>query len=116
MKTFDPTQYANTISQINENERIEIGLRLEKALTEAKRLALAIKVNDTSVRSVFLFGSVARANPTSLTFDIDLALDGGDVYKAMDITENSTFSVDIVDLRLLSEITRERILTGGIPL
>lgn len=116
MKTFDPTQYANNISRLNENERIEIGLRLEKALIEAKRLALVIKVNDTSVRSVILFGSVARANPTSLMFDIDLALEGGDVYKAMDITESSEFSVDIVDLRLLSEAMKTRIKTEGISL
>ena len=79
-------------------------------------MANEIKANDENVRTVYLFGSVNRGDPSSLDFDIDLALDGGDVYLAMDITDKSEFKVDIVSLPLLPLLLRERIITTGLAL
>lgn len=60
--------------------------------------------------------SVLSAPPTRLDFDIDLALEGGDIYQAMDVAEGSEFPVDLVELRLLPPRMRERILAGGVVL
>lgn len=60
--------------------------------------------------------SVLSAPPTRLDFDIDLALEGGDIYQAMDVAEGSEFPVDLVELRLLPPRMRERILAAGVVL
>jgi len=49
-------------------------------------------------------------------FDIDLALDGGDLYKALDITDDSPFKVDLVDLHLLPAQMAARIRELGFRL
>lgn len=113
---IDPLPYAARIKVENEAERQAILARRGKALEEAARLALLIRERDPEVRSVILFGSLAEGTPSHIDFDIDLALDGGDAYKAMDTTEESTFSVDVVELRLLPAHVRERVLSLGIKL
>lgn len=116
MNHFNPAPYAENLIKLNEEEQKAIKTRVKDAREEAGRLAQRIKMADPSVRSVLLFGSVARGNPSTINFDIDLALDGGDVYKAMDSTEESPFSVDIVDLRLLPQSVCERIKKSAIIL
>lgn len=113
---FDPNRYAQGLIRMNAAEEEAVSRRLDAAFNEAARIARLIKENDPEVRRVILFGSVARRNPSRLDFDIDLALDGGDTYKAMDITEASSFEVDIVDLRLLAERIHKGILEHGIVL
>ena len=68
---------------------------------------------DSAVRSVTLFGSVAAGNPRAVTFDIDLALEGGDLYRAMEVAESSSRSVDIVDIQRLPDHVRARIQETG---
>jgi len=114
--SFDPRPYAEGIRRQNDKEREDIAKRHKDAMVEARRVAEEIKRHDPEVRSVILFGSVARGEPTRLDFDIDLALDGGDAYRAMDITMDSAFHVDVVELRLLPERVRERIAREGIRL
>ena len=113
---FDPAPYAQGLRRLNEIERREIKKRTALAKSEASRLATAIKAADQKIRAVYLFGSLAEGEPKHLDFDIDLALDGGDVYLAMDITTESTFDVDVVDLARLPSQIREDILQKGIRL
>jgi len=113
---FDAQPYAQATKQRNEAERIQIAKRAIEATEEAKRLARAIKENDPEIKAVYLFGSLTQGTPSNLNFDIDFALDGGDTYKAMDITENSVFSVDLVQLNLVPVHLRQRILETGIEL
>ena len=113
---FDATPYAEGIKRLNALERESIRLRATEARQEAARLAAAFKAADPDIRAVILFGSLAEGEPTRLDFDIDLALDGGDSYRAMDLASDSPFEVDLVDLLRLPEGTRRRILERGISL
>lgn len=111
---FDPEIYARGIRELNRREAERFAERLERARGEAARLGRAILDADAGVRRVFLFGSVAGGEPRSEHFDIDLALDGGDVYAAMDVGESSEFEVDLVELTLLPEDFRASVLAQGI--
>lgn len=112
--SFDPERYASGLRRQNERERVQIAQRLAGAKVEAERLARAIMAADASVRAVYLFGSVGQGHPTHIDFDIDIALDGGDNYRAIDIVQSSAFDVDVVDLALVPAHVRERILSTGI--
>lgn len=113
---FDPEKYAKNIRAQNAELRKKIDERLVVAYNEAESLAQKIKENDKEVKAVYLFGSVARKNAFRLDFDIDLALEGGDVYKAMDIVDESDFKVDLVSLALMSPERRELLLLNAIRL
>jgi len=114
--SFDPRPYVDGILARNEAERAAVRSRTESAMREARLLAEGILRADPDVKAVILFGSLAEGGPKRLDFDIDLALDGGDAYKAMDVTEESSFDVDVVSLRLLPPHVRERIAAKGIVL
>ena len=111
--SFDPEQYAAGLRAANERERAEIDRRAAEALREAQRLATEIGRADPSVKRVVLFGSLAEGSPRSLQFDIDLALDGGDVYVAMEVAESSSWSVDIADLERLPEHVQLSVARDG---
>ncbi len=113
---FDPRPYIAYYNAKNEEERRAIRARAEEALREAHRLAQGIQQADPQVRAVILFGSLAEEGPRRLDFDIDLALLGGDVDKAMDVVDKSAFDVDVVDFDLLPEHIRARIQAKGIIL
>ena len=113
---FDPEPYAVGIRRLNELERGAIAARLVEAGLEARKLAAAIMESDREVRAVYLFGSVASGRPTSPGFDIDLAIEGGDPYKAMETTERSVFTVYVVDLDGVPAHVRQRILDAGVRL
>ena len=112
--SFDPRPIAAHYRARNEAELQAIRERADAARKEAHRIALRIRQADPGVRAVILFGSLAEDGPRRLDFDIDLALDGGDVYKALDSTESSPFEVDVVRLDRLPEYVRERIRARGV--
>lgn len=112
--SFDPEPYASGLRQRNDRERVLIAERLVHARAEAQRLARVIIAADPFVRAVYLFGSVAEGQPRHIDFDIDIALEGGDSYEAMDIVQTSPFAIDVVDLALVPAHVRERILNNGI--
>ena len=113
---FDPGPYAEGIRRANEEEASAINERAARAEIEARRLAAAISEGDREVRAVYLFGSLAVGGPKRLGFDIDLAIEGGDLYRALDAVDGSSFKVDLVDLRLLPESFAERIRESGLRL
>lgn len=114
--TFDPLPYVEGIMKLNQAEEKDIRIRAGLARDEARRLAESIRTRDGEVESVILFGSLALGEPKRIDFDIDLALEGGDIYKAMDAVEDSLFRVDLVDLRLLPEDMSSRIREVGVRL
>ena len=110
---FDPKPYARRILIENEAVMKKIRVRQKEAVAEAERLGKAIMAADPSVRRVILFGSLAAGMPKNLHFDIDLAIDGGDPHRAMTITSDSSFKVDIVELESLAEHFRKLVLERG---
>lgn len=113
---FDPRPYAEHHRAENEAELSAIRERAGVALEEARRLAERILREDSSARAVILFGSLAEDGPRRKEFDIDLALDGGDLYKALDSVEDSAFDVDVVQLDRLPSHVRARVDARGIVL
>ena len=113
---FDPRPYIAYYKSKNEEEERAIRARAADALKEARRLAREIRAADPTVRAVILFGSLAEEGPRRLDFDIDLALMGGDIDKAMDVVDKSAFDVDVVDFERLPEHIRTRIRTRGVML
>jgi predicted nucleotidyltransferase len=112
--SFDPESYAAGIRKLNAAERARIKASMERARGDAERLAAAILEKDPGVRRVILFGSVATGAARSEDFDIDLALDGGDVQAAMDLTEGLAFRVDLLSLARAPESVRRAILERGV--
>jgi predicted nucleotidyltransferase len=114
--SFDPRPYAEHYRMLNAAEAKAIRERVVVAREEAQNLAARILESDSSVTSVILFGSLAEGSARHKDFDIDLAIDGGDLYKALEITEESPFDVDIVRLDLLPDHLRARVKTRGVVL
>lgn len=113
---FDPRPFAEHYRTENEVELRAIRERASAALSEARDLAGRILKDDPGVRAVILFGSLAEEGPRRMEFDIDLALDGGDLSRALETVENSAFDVDVVRLDRLPAHVRDRITTKGIVL
>jgi predicted nucleotidyltransferase len=114
--SFDPRPFAAGLQRLNALELERIRARARLALEEAQRLAVSIQKSDGSVHSIFLFGSLATGGPRRLDFDIDIALEGGDIYRALDIVAESPFRVDLVDLSLVPEELAARIRETGLRL
>ena len=110
---FDPKPYADGIRALNAAERLRIEARARMAVDEATRLARLIAKTDPAVRRVYLFGSLATGVPRNEDFDIDLAIEGGDVFTAMECAETSGFHVDIAQFDRLPEHIRSRVRDGG---
>lgn len=100
---FNPGPYARRIRKDNAMVMEKIRERRKRAILEA----------NPAVRRVFFFDSLAERMPRNLDFDIDLAMDGGDIHEAMDLCEDSPFKVDIVELGSLPELIRRRVLEKG---
>ena len=87
--------------------------RLERARAEARRLAGRFAEEDRDVRKVILFGSVAEGTVRDESFDIDLAVEGGDHLKLIRLAEESEFKVDVVDLDTVSPAFDEMVERFG---
>ena len=114
--SFDPRPFIEHYRAMNAGEQREMSERAAEANIEARRLAASILKADPSVSSVTLFGSLAEGGPRRKEFDIDLALDGGDLYEALDVTEGSPFDVDVDRLDLRPNHLRARIQARGVVL
>jgi predicted nucleotidyltransferase len=103
--------------QLEENELEDrlVALRLLEAKKEAARLAALIAALSGTKR-VFLFGSAATGRRFRLDSDIDLAIEGCDLFAAMGIAEESSFSVDVVDLATAHTMIRASVEEEGVLL
>ena len=113
---FNPEAAAARVRTRNKREEIEIKRRSTIAIEKARNIALEIGARDIEVKRVVLFGSLAEGVPRRLDFDIDLAIDGGDIYLAMDAADASEIRVDLLDMNRISEHIRARIAAKGIVL
>lgn len=106
-KIIDATNTRNRVAK----EKLK--LRIDEALTEAKRLAALFTEKDPSLQKVVLFGSLAEETVRSEEFDIDLAVVSDDIIRLMNIAEDSRFPVDVADLERLPEPIRRRVEERG---
>ena len=113
---FDPIAAAKRMRSQNRREEIEIERRATEAIEIARNLALDIGSQVFGVKRVVLFGSLAEGVPRRLDFDIDLAIEGGDIYLAMDVIEGCDIDVDLVDISRVAAHIRRRIDEKGIEL
>ncbi|TVR55284.1 MAG: nucleotidyltransferase domain-containing protein [Spirochaetaceae bacterium] len=112
---FDPHRYAAGIRRTNEDERRAIEKRAAAARQEAARLADLIGCEARADR-VILFGSLAENTVRSSDFDIDLAIDGGEIDRAADLVERSPYPVDLVEYHLLPAHVKQRVNESGVVL
>ena len=114
--SFDLNACAERIREENAAERLEIERRGRLALEVARKLAIEIIDSDSSVKKVYLFGSLAKGTMQSLDFDIDIAIEGGNIYNAMEIAEKSPFKADISEIGRLPLHISESVYQYGILL
>ncbi len=114
--SFDPAPFVRHYRKANALELRLIRARSRKAKKEALRLAGRIMAADAGVRRVLLYGSLAEEGPRRIGFDIDIALDGGDLFRALDAVDDSPFEVDIAILDRVPPHVRSRIEARGIVL
>lgn len=113
---FDPRPYAAGLRRLNQREQERTAHRATEARRVAEELAHRIGAHDPAVKCVYLFGSLNTDTPRNPDFDIDLALDGGDVLRAMELAEESAFPVDIVRLQQLPPHVVRKITSDGTAL
>jgi predicted nucleotidyltransferase len=113
---FDPRPYIDHYRAENDAELREIRERAASAIAEGRRIAQRIRRADPDVRDVILFGSLVENGPRRKDFEIDLAISGGDVFKAMEAAEDSPFEIDIVCLERLPAHIRDRVRKSGVAL
>ena len=99
----------------NERERKELARRLKAAREEAARLA-GLMARDPGLKRALLFGSAATGRGYRSDSDIDLAIEGGDLFACMAAAETSSFRVDVVELWRLPPGIRARVAEEGIVL
>ncbi len=106
---------AERLTRDRARARKRLAVRIDEAHGEARRLASAFTA-ECGVQQVILFGSLAEGRVRSESFDIDLAVSGGDLIECILLSEKSSFKVDVVDLKLLPESTRRAIREHGVVL
>jgi len=108
---------AKAINERNERERVErerlISERIDAAHHEVERLVDEFKRSDPDLRSVVLFGSLARGDVKRLNFDIDLAVRTERFMDLLGIAIDSTFKVDLIDLSTASPYIAESVERDG---
>ncbi len=113
---FDPEPYAEGIRRLNQRELKRTRDHAHAARRDAHYLARRIGEDDPNVSRVYLFGSLLEDTPRRPNFDIDLAIEGGDVHRAMERAEGIDRHVDIVCLHLLPRHVQRRIRETGVVL
>ena len=108
-------QMADHQRRLDYQKRAAIQERGSRAIAESKRLAREFLALDPGLEKVILFGSLARRVINTEQFDIDLAvLCSADKYlRLVAATFDSSFHVDLVDLRSIDERIRGSIEHEG---
>jgi len=101
---------------VSTGEQERTAQRAVDARRIATELAQHIGSQDPTVKCIYLFGSLNTDIPRNPDFDIDLALDGGDVLRAMELAEESAFPVDIVRLQQLPPHVVRKVTSDGTAL
>ncbi|MFW5994530.1 MAG: nucleotidyltransferase family protein [Spirochaetia bacterium] len=110
---FNAERYASGLRRANEIERNTSTERARAARKAAVRLAERIAAADPHVSRIYLFGSLLNETPANPDFDIDLAIEGGDILAAIERCEEEDFKVDVLALERLPAHVQERIRHEG---
>jgi hypothetical protein len=99
LENSDIESIAGRINEENRGEDERAAARRIAAQAEAARIAAALRSGDPAIRRVWGFGSVFEASRRfRMDSDIDLAIEGGDLYRAVSVVGNSSFKVDVIDI------------------
>ncbi len=112
MTGFNAESYAPVWKSRNKKEQQRIEQLTGEALEEAERLA-GLFAEKAGVEEVILFGSLAEGTVKRDRFDIDLAIRGGDWFRAREAAETSRFAVDVVEYEKLPKHLQRRIDDKG---
>ena len=98
-QTISISACANRLLKENEKYDKEMTRRRMEAKNEAVRIAALLRSQDPKITRIWGFGSVfENSRPFSANSDIDLAIEGGDYFKAFKIVERSSFKIDLIDI------------------
>ncbi|HUW40817.1 MAG TPA: nucleotidyltransferase domain-containing protein [Rectinemataceae bacterium] len=95
-----------------EEEKLRIG-RIAEARAALPSLVEEIRRIDPGIRTILLFGSLARGEPRNERFDIDLAVDSDNYLQLVSWALDQSFAVDVVCLEDLDPAFRASILEYG---
>jgi predicted nucleotidyltransferase len=96
---FDIEAAARRINIENRKEDERTAARRKAAQAEARRMAAEFRALDATIRKVWCFGSTFdMSRPYRMDSDIDIAVEGGDIFRLVPIAEASIFAVDLVDI------------------
>jgi predicted nucleotidyltransferase len=113
----DPLIAARRIMLQNDKEAKELELRRCRAQDLGRVLARTMLAAHPDAKRVWGFGSVFETwRNFRMTSDIDLAVEGGDIFALMTLVEDKDFSVDVVDLSSCQPAIAEFIRDQGIVL
>ena len=95
-------QFEAIVARVKHNNEVEKTLldqRRERAQVVAKDIARAIGEADSQILRVWGFGSVFETwRKFRFDSDIDLALEGGNWFSAVRLTDHQDFQVSLIDL------------------
>ena len=108
---------AKRLNLENKNHDIEMAGLRKKAQEEALKLVKIMAAKLPGIKQIWGFGSVFETQrPFCETSDINLAIEGADLFAAIKIAESSPFKVDIIDITGESGRFSELIRKYGKPL
>ncbi|MCF6334141.1 MAG: nucleotidyltransferase domain-containing protein [Spirochaetales bacterium] len=116
-QVIDVSAYANRLNRENDKYDKEMARRRREAKDEAERIASLLRSQDPEITQIWGFGSVFEdSRPFSENSDIDLALEGGNYFKAFKIVERSSFKIDLIDITDKDDSFASLIRKHGKPL
>ncbi len=95
---------AARIRRLNAAERRRIAARKDRARQKAHEVASHLAQADLAVVTVWGFGSTFEADrPYRMDSDVDIAVEGGNLYALMRHADKYEIPVDLVDTQEVSE-------------
>jgi len=101
--SFDPVPFREGLRKRNARYRQALEYRIQEARAFLPTLVNAFLSIDPDIEKIVLFGSLARGEPRTLEFDIDLAVRSKKYLKLVSWTLDQKWKIDLVDLDELSD-------------
>lgn len=100
---FDPAPFREGLRKRNARYQQSLGYRIQEARAFLPALVNAFLSIDPDIDKIVLFGFLARGEPRSLEFDIDVAVRSKRYLKLVSWTLDQKWKIDLVDLDELSD-------------
>lgn len=114
--SFDPAPFREGLRKRNARYQQALGYRIQEAQAFLPTLVNAFLSIDPDIEKIVLFGSLARGEPRSLEFDIDVAVRSKRYLKLVSWTLDQKWKIDLVDLDELSDTSLEGVEKTGVVL